>query len=70
MVGAGVLALPTVAAPSGFVPSSAALLAVWAYMVATGLLISGKSQPFAAISEKVWFYLVFFGFVALLQPAF
>lgn len=41
MIGAGVLALPTVAAPAGFVPSSLALVAVWAYMSATGLLISG-----------------------------
>lgn len=42
MIGAGVLALPTVAAPAGFVPSSAALLGVWAYMAATGMLISGR----------------------------
>lgn len=41
MIGAGVLALPTVAAPSGFVPSTTALFAVWAYMATTGLLISG-----------------------------
>lgn len=47
MIGAGVLALPTVAAPAGFVPSSAALIGVWAYMVATGLLISGKSKLLA-----------------------
>eukprot|EP00177_Eucheuma_denticulatum_P005393 GFKZ01009812.1.p1 GENE.GFKZ01009812.1~~GFKZ01009812.1.p1 ORF type:complete len:564 (+),score=21.84 GFKZ01009812.1:220-1692(+) len=40
MIGAGVLALPKVAAPAGFVPSAAALMAVWVYMVATGLLIS------------------------------
>lgn len=41
MVGAGVLALPAVAAPVGYVPSSLALVGVWAYMSATGLLISG-----------------------------
>ncbi|PXF42804.1 Tyrosine-specific transport protein 1 [Gracilariopsis chorda] len=40
MIGAGVLALPTVTAPAGFLPSSAALLAVWLYMLTTGLLIS------------------------------
>lgn len=40
MIGAGVLALPTVTAPAGFLPSSAALLAVWAYMATTALLIS------------------------------
>lgn len=43
MIGAGILALPTVAAPSGFIPSTAALFGVWAYMAATGLLISGTS---------------------------
>lgn len=43
MIGAGVLALPTVAAPSGLIPSTTTLLAVWAYMSITGLLISGKS---------------------------
>lgn len=42
MIGAGILALPSVAAPSGFVPSTTALFAVWAYMATTGLLISGK----------------------------
>ena len=41
MVGAGVLALPTVAAPSGFLPSSTALIGIWIYMAATGMLISG-----------------------------
>lgn len=41
MVGAGVLALPAVAAPAGYVPSSFALVGVWAYMSTTGLLISG-----------------------------
>eukprot|EP00793_Prasinoderma_coloniale_P002847 PRCOL_00002329-RA len=38
-VGAGVLALPAVTAPAGFVPSTAALVGCWAYMAATGLLI-------------------------------
>lgn len=42
MIGCGILALPTVASPPGFVPSSSALLGVWAYMATTGLLISGK----------------------------
>lgn len=51
MIGAGVLALPSVAAPAGFVPSSLALVAVWAYMAATGLLISGEflENPFSAL---------------------
>lgn len=43
MIGAGVLALPAVAAPSGLIPSTTTLLAVWAYMSVTGLLISGTS---------------------------
>ncbi len=38
-VGAGMLALPSVCQESGAVPSTAALLACWAYMVATGLLV-------------------------------
>jgi tyrosine-specific transport protein len=35
-----VLALPTATMQSGLLPSSVALLGVWAYMVATGLLIA------------------------------
>lgn len=38
--GAGMLALPSVTAPSGFVASSGALLGCWAYSIATGLLIA------------------------------
>ncbi|CAN0101550.1 unnamed protein product, partial [Phaeothamnion confervicola] len=36
MVGAGVLALPAVTAVPGFLPSSAALVAVWGYCLLTG----------------------------------
>ncbi len=43
MIGAGVLALPTVTAPAGFVPSSTALLGVWAFMCAQAFLISEVS---------------------------
>lgn len=43
MVGAGVLALPIVTKPAGFLPSSAALLVVWAYMAGTALLITELS---------------------------
>lgn len=39
MVGAGVLALPSVTVHSGFMPSTAAIAAVWAYCVSSGLLI-------------------------------
>lgn len=54
MIGAGVLALPSVAAPAGFIPSSAALLGVWIYMVGTGLLISGRfRQLFSAIINGI-----------------
>lgn len=35
------LALPSVAQESGFVPSTSVLLGIWAYMATTGLLISG-----------------------------
>lgn len=52
MVGAGVLALPTVAAPAGFLPSSLALLAVWAYMSVTGLLLSGTFSLFSNLPNS------------------
>jgi len=39
-VGAGVLALPAVSLNSGAVPSSAALVFCWVYMVGSGLLIA------------------------------
>ena len=39
-IGAGVLALPAVTAPVGFVPSSAALVLGWGYMAASALLIA------------------------------
>lgn len=35
-VGAGILALPSVAIESGFFPSSAALIGSWVFMVTTG----------------------------------
>lgn len=38
MVGAGVLALPAVSAPSGFGPATTALVFVWGYMVASAML--------------------------------
>lgn len=38
MVGAGVLALPAVSAPSGFGPATVALIFVWGYMVASAML--------------------------------
>lgn len=39
-IGAGILALPAVTQPVGFVPSTAVLLGCWLYMVATGLLVA------------------------------
>ena len=39
-VGAGILALPAVAAEAGFVPSTIALLGSWVFMATTGLLIA------------------------------
>ncbi|MBW4612232.1 MAG: tyrosine transporter [Desmonostoc vinosum HA7617-LM4] len=39
-VGAGILALPTVTLPSGIVPSTALLIAVWLYALVSGLLIA------------------------------
>lgn len=40
MVGAGVLALPAVSQPSGFIPATVALGATWLYMAGTALLSS------------------------------
>uniref|UniRef100_A0A6V1NZW3 Tyrosine-specific transport protein n=1 Tax=Heterosigma akashiwo TaxID=2829 RepID=A0A6V1NZW3_HETAK len=39
-VGAGVLALPAATASTGVIPSSIILLGMWAYMVASGLLLA------------------------------
>ena len=39
MVGGGILAIPTVSAAAGFVPSSALLFALWTANVGTGLLL-------------------------------
>ena len=39
-VGAGILALPTVTAPAGFLPSTAGLVLAWAFSVASGLLLA------------------------------
>lgn len=39
-VGAGILALPAVTLPSGIVPSTSGLIAVWLYALVSGLLIA------------------------------
>jgi tyrosine-specific transport protein len=39
-VGAGILALPAVTLPSGILPSTSALIAVWLYALISGLLIA------------------------------
>jgi len=39
-VGAGILALPAATVSTGVIPSSAVLIAMWVYMVASGLLIA------------------------------
>ncbi|NJN22263.1 MAG: tyrosine transporter [Leptolyngbya sp. RL_3_1] len=39
-VGAGILALPAVTLPAGVLPSTAILIAVWIYMVVSGLLVA------------------------------
>jgi tyrosine-specific transport protein len=43
-VGAGILALPAVTQPAGFIPSTLALTGAWMYMATTGLLAVFKSQ--------------------------
>ncbi|CAM9301968.1 unnamed protein product, partial [Hapterophycus canaliculatus] len=40
MIGAGVLALPTVTSAPGFVLSSTAMIAVWGYCLASGILVA------------------------------
>lgn len=40
MVGAGVLALPAVSQPSGFIPATCALLGTWLYMAGSAVLTS------------------------------
>ncbi|KAG5191408.1 Tryptophan/tyrosine permease family-domain-containing protein [Tribonema minus] len=40
MVGAGILALPTVTAAPGFVPAASAMVGVWGFCLLTGLLIA------------------------------
>ncbi|MGD1908581.1 MAG: amino acid permease [Leptolyngbyaceae cyanobacterium] len=39
-VGAGILALPAVTLPAGVLPSTAILIAMWVYMVVSGLLVA------------------------------
>lgn len=39
-IGAGILALPAFTLPSGIIPSTVLLIAVWAYMLASALLIA------------------------------
>ncbi|MEH2097476.1 amino acid permease [Nostoc sp.] len=39
-VGAGILALPSVTMPSGIVPSTSGLIAVWLYALVSGLLVA------------------------------
>lgn len=40
MIGAGVLALPAVTSPPGFVLSSVAMVVVWGYSLASGMLVA------------------------------
>ncbi|MDZ7952913.1 amino acid permease [Nostoc sp. DedQUE09] len=42
-VGAGILALPAVTLPSGIVPSTSGLIAVWLYALVSGLLVAEVS---------------------------
>ena len=39
-MGAGILALPAVTAPAGFVPSAATMVAVWALLAAEAMLLA------------------------------
>ena len=51
-VGGGILAMPTVTAAAGFLPSTAALCGAWAYMAMSGLLIAELSLNSIAESGK------------------
>lgn len=39
-MGAGILALPAVSAPAGFLPSAATMVACWALLAAEALLLA------------------------------
>ncbi|MGF2037110.1 MAG: amino acid permease [Nostoc sp. CmiVER01] len=63
-VGAGILALPAVTLPSGIVPSTSGLIAVWLYALVSGLLVAEAtlniirteghpSIGFLAVVEKI-----------------
>jgi tyrosine-specific transport protein len=52
MVGAGVLALPAVSSPCGFVPATFALIATWGYMVAAALLGAEVSAEAARVLDR------------------
>ncbi|MCC5669037.1 tyrosine transporter [Nostoc sp. CHAB 5784] len=63
-VGAGILALPAVTLPSGIVPSTSGLIAVWLYALVSGLLVAEvtlntmrteghPSIGFLAVVEKI-----------------
>jgi len=57
-VGAGIVALPITTAPAGFLPSAAALVAGWAFMYSTALLVvevsryCGPSSNFTSMAEQ------------------
>ncbi|MBD2532807.1 tyrosine transporter [Nostoc flagelliforme FACHB-838] len=63
-VGAGILALPAVTLPSGIVPSTSGLIAVWLYALVSGLLVAEvtlntmrtqgrSSMGFLGVVEKI-----------------
>lgn len=57
-VGAGMLGIPLVSAPSGFVPACIATLLVWLFMLASGLLLleamlwMPKGSSFLSVSQR------------------
>eukprot|EP00435_Cladocopium_sp_Y103_P024509 s748_g6.t1 len=51
-VGAGILALPAVTQPAGFIPSTVALTGAWMYMATTGLFIAEVACKTMATTGK------------------
>lgn len=51
-IGAGILALPAATLPAGVLPSTAVMVAVWLYMVASGLLIAEANVQAMRVSGQ------------------
>ena len=53
-VGAGILALPAVTAPAGFLPSTATMVGVWMLLAAEALLLAEANLAIRARQARAW----------------